>query len=416
MEQQQRDELKNQIALFRYGLISPVINNTFDEKSKNEYYRNTASKKYALFGNEISLSPDTLKKWYYNYQKEGYQGLVPKTRTDLNTSRKLNEDARNRIIEYKKRFPHISGTLIYTKLIEEGYINEYNVSKSTVLKYIRDNALIFNEDINVDRRAFEMEFANQMWDSDTSHGPILTINNKKRKTYLIAVIDDASRLITNATFYFEDNAINFQNTFKGALKKYGIPQRIFLDNGKTYKNTQIGIICASTGIKLIYTKPYSPQSKAKIERWFHTMKETWMRGIDWTTIKSLKELNNKLNEFVNSYNNKVHSSLKNEQGENISPRQRWFKDQDRIRKIDNNLIDDYFLHTAYPTIRGDAIAKVKGIEYEVPAKYIGKKIVIKYDFSDRSKAWIYDNNKKIEEIKIVNKVENSKIKRKETLY
>ena len=380
-----------------------------------DYYRKAASKSYTLNGKEIKVRASTIKKWYINYKKFGYNGLIPKTRTDLNTSRKLTLDAQQKIINYKKEFPHISGTLIYQKLIEEGYINQAIVSKSTVLKFIRDNYLLFGDDGKIDRRAFEMEFANQMWDADTSHGPYLTINNKKIKTYLIALIDDASRLITSAKFYYEDNAINFQNTFKEGLKKYGIPKRIFLDNGKTYKNEQLSIICASCGMELIYTKPYSPQSKAKIERWFHTMKETWMRGINWGDIKDIDELNDMLNDFITEYNNKAHSSLINN-GVNISPRERWFKDQNQIKKIDNNQIDEYFLHTAYPTIRADSIAHIKKVEYEVPTKYIGKKVTVKYDFQDRSKAWIYDNGKKVEAIHIVDKIANSKIKRKETLY
>ncbi len=415
MEQRDKDELKNAVALFRYGLISAVVNDTFEDKSQNEYFRRIAQSNYTFLGKEIHIAPATIKKWYIMYRKFGYEGLIPKTRTDLNSSRKLSKETQEKIVDYKKSYPHISGTLIYNKLIEDGYINSNNVSKSTILKFIRDNYLLFSDVTKTDRRAFEMEFANDMWDADTSHGPYLTINGKKVKTYLIAIIDDASRLITNAKFYFEDNAINFQLTFKEALKKYGIPKKIFLDNGSTYKNEQLGIICANVGMALIYTKPYSPESKAKIERWFHTMKDTWMRGINWAEIESIDELNRMLNEFVNAYNNKIHSSLKS--GDvNISPKQRWFKDQDKIKKIDNNLIDEYFLHTAYPRIRSDAIAYVKKMEYEVPAKYIGQKIVVKYDYSDRSRAWIYADNQKKESIKIVNKVENSKIKRKETLY
>ena len=415
MDQEQRDKAKNAIALFRYGLISPLINNTYEEVSKEDYFRKVSVKTYKFNDKEIKFSANTIKKWYLNYKKLGYIGLVPKERTDLNTSRKLSMEAQEKIIDYKKNYPHISGTLIYQKLVEDGYINQAEVSKSTVLKFIRDNYLLFGSSGKIDRRAFEMEFSNDMWDADTSHGPYLTINNKKIKTYLIALIDDASRLITNAKFYYEDNAINFQNTFKEAIKKYGIPKKIFLDNGKTYKNEQLSIICANCGMTLIYTKPYSPESKAKIERWFHTMKETWMRGINWTYIKDIDELNNMLNDFISEYNNKAHSSLTNGII-NISPRQRWFKDQDKIRKIDNNQIDEYFLHTAYPTIRHDSIAHVKKIEYEVPTKYIGRKITIKYDFSDRTKAWIYENNQKQEAIHIVDKIANSKIKRKETMY
>lgn len=416
MEQKDRDARKNAIALFRYGLISPVVTNTFEDKSQMDYFRRVALSKYTLLGKEVSFTALSIKNWYISYRKFGFNGLIPKTRTDCNTSRKLKKEVQDKIIEYKQTYPHISGTLIYSKLIEQGYINPIDISKSTILKYIRDHALLFNDTTITDRRAFEMEFANDMWDADTSYGPYLTINNKKVKTYLIAIIDDASRLITNAKFYFEDNAINFQKTFKVALKKYGIPKRIFLDNGKTYKNEQLGIICGNIGTSLIYTKPYSPESKAKIERWFHTMKETWMRGINWNDIKSIDELNDMLNDFVNDYNNKIHSSLRDNLDNNISPKGRWFRDQEKIRKIDNNLIDEYFLHTAYPKIRSDSIAYINKIEYEVPTKYIGQKIIVKYDFEDKSKAWIYDNNKKQEEIKIVNKIENSKIKRKETLY
>lgn len=140
-----------------------------------------------------------------------------------------------------------------------------------------------------------------------------------------------------------------------------------------------------------------------------------MRGINWADIKDLDELNEMLNNFINDYNNNLHSSLKDGE-KNISPRQRWFKDENKIKKIDNNQIDENFLHTAYPTIRADSIAHVKKNEYEVPTKYIGRKITIKYDFSDRTKAWIYENNKKIEEIHLVDKIANSKIKRKETMY
>lgn len=228
MDQEQRDKAKNDIALFRYGLISSLINNTYEEKSKEDYFRKVAMKTYELNDKEIKFRVSTIKKWYLDYQKLGFNGLIPKTRTDLNTSRKLTLEAQDKIIEYKKNYPHISGTLIYQKLIQNGYINEFDVSKSTVLKFIRDNYLLFADDGKIDRRAFEMEFANQMWDADTSHGPYLTINGKKIKTYLIAIIDDASRLITNAKFYFEDNAINFQNTFKEGLKKYGIPKKNIL--------------------------------------------------------------------------------------------------------------------------------------------------------------------------------------------
>ena len=80
------------------------------------------------------------------------------------------------------------------------------------------------------------------------------------------------------------------------------------------------------------------------------------------------------------------------------------------------MIDVAFLHTAYPKIRSDAIAYIKNHEFEVNMKYIGKKIVVKYDPLDFSEAWIYDDGKLREKISVVNKVDNSKVKRKSTSY
>lgn len=416
MEQKESDAIKNEIALFRYGLIAPIVTNTFEESSQTEYFKKVASKKYIVNGCEEKYSWQTIKDWYLKYKKDGYNALINKTRSDSHSSRKLKEETTERIKELKKEFPHISGTLIYNKLISEGFINPNNVCLGTILKFIRDNKILFNEIENNDRRAFEMEHANDCWQADTSHGPYLTINGKKTLTYLIAIIDDASRLIVGAKFYFNDNSYNLQDVLKSSVKKYGVPKKLFVDNGSTYKNDQFNIICASLGLVLIHARPYSGASKGKIERFFHTMKASWMRGLNWNDIKSINELNVLLLDFINKYNNSFHSSLKDELNENISPNTRWFKDSSLIKKLDNNFIDIAFLHTAYPRVRSDAIANIKSHEFEVDMKYIGKRITIKYNPFDYSKAWIYDNGKLLEEIKLVNKIDNSKIKRKSALY
>ena len=101
MEQSQRDKAKNQIALFRYGLISSLVNDTFEDRSKEDYYRRMASVVHTLNGKEIKLRASTIKNWYINYKKLGYDGLIPKSRTDLNTSRKLSLEAQQKIIDYK---------------------------------------------------------------------------------------------------------------------------------------------------------------------------------------------------------------------------------------------------------------------------------------------------------------------------
>ena len=196
----EKDELKKEIALFRYGLIAPLITDTYEESSQTKYLKNIANKTYEINGRNEKYSWQTIKNWYLAYKSGGYEALIPKTRSDACTSRKLNTDAINQLIDIKEKYPHITGTLVYQKLSEDGFINPNDVSLSTVLKYIRDNKSKFNETAVIDRRAFVMEHANDCWQADTSHGPYILINGKKVLTYLIAIIDDASRMIVGANF------------------------------------------------------------------------------------------------------------------------------------------------------------------------------------------------------------------------
>ncbi len=415
MEQSIRDERNNSLALFRYGLIAPVITNTHNEKSEAEYFSKISANKFTFAEKEITINPSTLKYWAYKYRKEGFNGLKRKTRSDFKSSRKLSEETKKEIVNIKSTYPHITATLVYKKLIETGFINPNDMSLSTITKFIRDNDNLFDEKNIIDRKAFVMEHSNDCWQADTSHGPYLTINKKKILTYLIAILDDASRIIVDAKFYFNDNALNFQNSFKRATKKYGVPKKLFVDNGASYKNNQLSLICASLGSILIHARPYSGASKGKIERFFHTLKASWLRGLNWDDIVSIEQLNDLLAGFINEYNSTPHSSLK-EDDQLITPNLRWFKDKSIIKKLDNIFIDNSFLHTVYPTIRSDAIAHIKNNDFEVDMKYIGKKITVKYDPNDLTKAWVYKDNKPEEMIKLVDRIANSKIKRKSSIY
>lgn len=256
------NELKNQIALFRFSVISPLVNNCNDSKSKMEFFRKASLKQYTLPNGKIStFSPLTIKTWYLNYLKGGFDSLVPKGRTDIGSSRALPIEAHSKIFELKAKFPHITGKAIYKKLIEEGVINAKDASISSIYRFLKSNEL--KHIPNVERRAFEMEHANECWQCDTSHGPVINIDGKKTQTYLIQIIDDASRLIVGHQFFLNDNSYNLQIVLKQAVKTYGIPKKIFVDNGKPYQNIQFKVICANLGAILIFAKPYSPESKRK---------------------------------------------------------------------------------------------------------------------------------------------------------
>lgn len=402
-----------EIALFKFSLIAPLVNNTYESESKMQYFREMASKTHVLpNGDTAKYSSYTIKSWYLKYNKLGIDGLMPKIRNDAGQPRSFNEETTKKIHAIKEQYPYITGKMVYQKLIEEGYIKASNVSVSSVYRYIKENNLKRNQLAPVERKAFEMEFANECWQSDTSHGPKIIIDGRKKQTYLISIIDDASRLVTHSQFYFNDNAVNMQTTLKKAILKYGVPKKLFVDNGSSYKNTQLSFICASLGILLIHTKPYSPQSKGKIERLFRTFKDNYINSIDWNKFKSLEHLNKEFNNYLKKdYQNKEHSAIQE------TPKNRYFKDIDKIKYKTEEDIESSFLHRVTRKVNNDSTIKLHTKYFEVPQKYIKQRINIRYSPIDIDTAYIYDkNNNQTEIIYPLDKIANSKIMRKAIDY
>jgi len=404
------DSFYNDVALFRFSIIAPIINKTHGCKSISEYIGISAAKNYEFNGKIYKFSRSCIKNWYLAYKKNGLDALKTKTRTDKNTSRLLNYETIDRIQELREQFPQITGTAIYNKLIEENYIYKKDISLATVLRFIKNNNLKANQVCNIERRMFEMEHVNDCWQADTSAGPYLKIDGVKYKTYIIMFIDDKSRLIMGYDVFFNDNAINMQHVFKNAIKTYGKPKKLFVDNGGPYDNKQLSLICASLGIELIHAKPYTPEAKAKQERIFRTIKDGWMRCTDWNLFSSLEDIRKSLAEFLyNKYINKIHSVTQ------MTPNDRWHQEYENIEFLNEEFIEEMFLHRTSHKVRNDRTIKFKNNYYEVPYKYVGKTIELRYDPMEINKLFLYENNKRIQEVFIVDKISNSQSKRKNTI-
>lgn len=259
------EEIRREIALFRYSLIAPLITETYTQETAKKYLEEVSAKKYDTpKGLKKEYAPATLKDWLRLYKKYGIDGLYPKVRSDKGKLRKLSDDIKSAITSMKRDVPKRSAKSIYYELIAKGYIKVNDVSLSTVQRFISNSKLTTNKLNAVERKAFEFQYPNECWQSDISVGPYLTINGKKRKTYIIAIIDDATRLIIHCEAFFTDNLLSLLSVFKSGVAKRGIPKKIFVDNGKVYKSQQTQFICASLGSILSFARPYSPQSKGYV--------------------------------------------------------------------------------------------------------------------------------------------------------
>lgn len=202
-----------------------------------------------------------------------------------------------------------------------------------------------------------------------------------------------------------------QKVLKEAMKKYGIPKKLYVDNGSPYKNEQLSIIMARIGSVLIHAKPYSPTGKGKIERSFRTIKDGWMNCTNWNKFKSLEEVEKSFSEYLyNNYINQIHSET------NETPNNRYHKYADRVKRKEVKEIEEIFMHTRKCKVYNNSTIQINKEVYEVPYKYVGQKIEVRYYVDEPSKMWIYDQfgNKK-EECRVPNIKENAKIKRKDNI-
>ncbi len=401
------EEEKQAIALFKYALIAPLVAGSYMEASKEEYYRVTASKEYTFpTGKKTKYSSRTIKRWYIEYTKHGLDALKPLTRSDSGRSRKLPASAIDKIYEYRQQMPYITVKKIYAKLIEEGYLNEKDSSIDSLYRYMRNNSELKNSVPVKECLSFEFEHAGDCWQADSSHGPTIRVDGKKITTWLISFQDDASRMIVHGEFFENDNANNVQLCFKKAIAKAGKPRRIYLDNGGSYANGQLDLICAELGIHLIHTKPYHPKSHGKIERSHRTMKDGWMNANDWNQWNSFQELNDSYQKFLaTDYTNEVHSSL------GISPKDRYLKDIEQIKFVEQEQLEAAFLNRTTRKVTATATVSIFNTYYEVPQHFIRKKIEIRYNPFNTAKLFIYENGKQVAEAMPVKKVDNSQRKR-----
>ena len=154
---------KNDIALFKYGIIAPLINDMDSCKSKEAFFREASSKQYVLpNGKTTIVTNGTIKKWYLDYCKYGFDALKPKSRNDAGLSRKIPSECIDKIHSLIQQFPHITGKAIYNKLIEDGIINAKDVSLASIYRFINNNNL-YTQKSTLEKKPFEMEFSNDMW-------------------------------------------------------------------------------------------------------------------------------------------------------------------------------------------------------------------------------------------------------------
>lgn len=373
------EEMRKKRALFRFSLIAPILNNTVD--TAEEYLKQVCAMQHDVPGLGLrEYSPRTLKEWLRLYRKHGFEGLLLKEREDRGRPRSLPSEARAFIEEALKLNPRRPAADIHRELLSMGF----RCSRSTVGRYASAILPRISTGPKVERKRFCLPYANDCWQSDTSAGPYITVDGKKRRTHLIAFLDDASRCIVHAEYSFSETYPAIEAAFKKAVLKRGAPKKLFVDNAKVYQSAQMKLIAARLGVVMSWSRPYSPESKGKIERAFYTIQIQFEGRLNLHEIHSLDELNRLLESYIEGeYHRRPHSSLGG-----LSPMERYLKDKERIRVIDPEECERAFLHEVRRTVSKDATILLDRKLFEVPQIFVGRRVRVLYRSGESSEAFV----------------------------
>lgn len=367
------------IALFRFGVIFPLLQEGLNRGEQSQIIEKLSSKEYDIpYSKKNRLSKSTILNWLYSYKKErDISSLEPKARNDKGISKVIDEDTANEIIKRHRANSNVPTTTILKSLLEENIVIK-PISKASAYRLIKEadsNYLPSNEK---DRRRFEMEGCNDMWELDAmviAKPNVIDESGKKYKARIFALIDDKSRYIVNAKAYLGEKATDLMDCLWGAFNKNGLPRKIYTDNGSAMRDQRIALGLASLEVQYIFAKPYQPQGKAKLERFWRTVRMQFLPLLPQKEI-TLYELNKKLSQYIKEYNTRFHSGI------GCSPEERYFNEVKAVRVAPANL-PKYFRHEEERKVSASRTISLNNTLYEVPIGYVGKKIKLRYfDYSE----------------------------------
>jgi putative transposase len=374
------DKRQEEVALFRYGLIADLVHLAPGTPGLYQQIKEKATKLWPIpYSRRNRVAAETIRHWLKLYRKGGFDALRAKTRTDAGTCRRMPQAVADCLLSIKEGNPVLTVRQVIAKAKDHAEVPaDLPLPHSTVHRLLQRHGLMEkNTSPAKDRRHFAFAKAGQLWMSDVMHGPTVFVDGRrKRKTYLIAFLDDATRVVPFAAFALAENASAYLPVFKQALLRRGIPERLFVDNGAAYRSKHLALVCAKIGTTLIHTRPYDAAAKGKQERWFRTARMQLLPTLGDEDLKSLDALNRRLWAWVETeYHHSPHRGLDGQ-----CPFDRWAQVSDDVRYVGPHLdLDDLFLFEDKRRVRNDRTVSLHGTLYELEAHLIGATVTLRYD-------------------------------------
>jgi len=357
-------------ALRRFGLISSLL--------EEGLCATELARRRCLLLEREKISQRTLRRWIALYKEKGFDGLVRHERNDKGVSKSISPEVLELAGQIRRELPRRSAGLICELLEREGY----KVARSTLERHLREKGLS-GKQLAAEAKAggvtrrFVRVGRNTLWQSDVKYGVYLPDPNnpkKKYRTYLLVIIDDATRFVVHAEFYADQKLPILEHGLRKAILRHGAPKSIYVDNGKIYTSTWLQLACANLNIRHLKARPYNAEAKGKVERFNRTV-ENFLAELSLQKAQTLEELNRLFGAWLCEwYNNKPHSAL-----DGKTPAEVFASDTAPLRFHSIEVLEEAFLHEAKRTVDKTGCLSMGGNFYDAGAEWRRKKVTVRFD-------------------------------------
>ena len=363
------------VAGHRLQLIAPLLEDGLDKSQLIEIKKRICQ--------EHQLSYRTIGRYHQAYLEQGFAGLKP----NIGYKRKSNQlpenfpDIIDEAIQLRRECPtrsvmDIIRILELEEVVKPGILNRSTLQRHMQAKGFGMKQIKMYTTKGKASRRFAKPHRMMLLQGDIKYGPYLPIgeDGASKQVYLSAFIDDATRYIVAGKFYDNQSTEVVEDTLRTAIMHYGKPNKIFVDNGKQYKNKWLQKACNRLGIRLVYSKPYHPEGKGKIE-YFNRRIDSFLSEAALNKHKSLEDLNQDFQLWLEAYYHKnPHSSL-----DGRSPATAFSSDSRRLNFVDASELQEVFLHSHERQVDKTGCISFEGQTYEVGVRLIGRKVEVYHD-------------------------------------
>ena len=375
---------QEQVALHRWAVIAEAANAKLTAGERGALVRQVAARPHAHpDGSSRTYSRVTIDRWLRAWREGGLDALKPAERSDTGTVRahpELFAEASALRLELPGRSAAQIASILYHR-------HGIKISERTVRGQLR-RAGLHREALAAEPKAYgryEAARPNERWISDVLIGPWVPWPRREGsvRARLFLIVDDHSRLLVDGRFFDRENARACQDLLRRAITRRGLPAVFYCDNGAPFANAWLARTCAVLGIRLVHSRPYSPEGRGKQERLNRYIREAFLAEATHQGIESLDALNDLFAAWAAQVaNRRAHA----ETGQ--APIER-FEGGGPPRRADPARLREAFRWSVTRKVTRTATVPLEGNSYAVDPALTGRRVELRYDPEDLSRLDVY---------------------------